>query len=604
MLELNNQNFSKEVLKSEVPVLVDFWAPWCIEPDAEILINHNTTKHARYIVKDEAILSYSGKKLISDKITYSAESSKLGHCKMVVTETGRSIKVTDEHLFLTNRGWMEAQRLQSGDFVATYTMPTPLSVKPVKKQVLVTENIIRRVATASMNTESYIKELKLRDLLPLTNKHPSLEILARIAGFLFTDGGLYRNDKNNYREIYFSVGMKQDVQCILKDLKQLGFSYVHAREQTAIRSIGGRKFNQHTFKVKCLSTSLWLLLRSLGVPGGNKVEQGYHIPKWLFNASASAKSEFLGGFMGGDGPCIKMVIQKRAKTGKKPYNKLVVNDLEFFKTTNCITQGLRFATELKSLFYKLGIKINKIFIENANFPRHDGSKSSVIHIKFNGSFENIKLLLSAVGYRYALTKSKTSLLVNEFLRRILVMRASRKALFRKANQKYKQGFSIEDIATKLKLPYNTVYGWLKYKNTPSAGYHSLKFDKWHRTVTNKLVDGLAWDRVETTIPAYLKTVKKITVANYHNFIANGFLVHNCGPCRAVSPVIEELAEEYKNKALKIAKLNVDEAGDIASKYGVMSIPTLIFFKNGKAVEQMVGVQEKHKLQLRVEALMK
>ena len=62
----------------------------------------------------------------------------------------------------------------------------------------------------------------------------------------------------------------------------------------------------------------------------------------------------------------------------------------------------------------------------------------------------------------------------------------------------------------------------------------------------------------------------------------------CGPCIAMEPIIEKLAEEYKLKNLKIRKLNVDENGQVAEKYGVMSIPTLIIFKNGEIADQMVG----------------
>ena len=61
----------------------------------------------------------------------------------------------------------------------------------------------------------------------------------------------------------------------------------------------------------------------------------------------------------------------------------------------------------------------------------------------------------------------------------------------------------------------------------------------------------------------------------------------CGPCRMAEPVIEELAEEYKDKAV-IGKIDVDGERDLAGKYGVMSIPTVIIFKDGKEVERKVG----------------
>lgn len=61
----------------------------------------------------------------------------------------------------------------------------------------------------------------------------------------------------------------------------------------------------------------------------------------------------------------------------------------------------------------------------------------------------------------------------------------------------------------------------------------------------------------------------------------------CGPCRAAGPIIEELAEEYAGK-LTVAKLDVDAEGEIAQRYGVMSIPTVILFKDGQEVSRQVG----------------
>lgn len=64
----------------------------------------------------------------------------------------------------------------------------------------------------------------------------------------------------------------------------------------------------------------------------------------------------------------------------------------------------------------------------------------------------------------------------------------------------------------------------------------------------------------------------------------------CGPCKMLSPVVDEIAGE--NDDVKVCKLNVDDASDIAARYGVMSIPTLIVFKSGEAVSRTVGVQSK------------
>lgn len=64
----------------------------------------------------------------------------------------------------------------------------------------------------------------------------------------------------------------------------------------------------------------------------------------------------------------------------------------------------------------------------------------------------------------------------------------------------------------------------------------------------------------------------------------------CAPCRAISPVVEELAAQYKGK-VKIAKVNIDDHQEVPQQYGIRSIPTLLMFKGGRVVEQIVGAQD-------------
>ena len=77
----------------------------------------------------------------------------------------------------------------------------------------------------------------------------------------------------------------------------------------------------------------------------------------------------------------------------------------------------------------------------------------------------------------------------------------------------------------------------------------------------------------------------------------------CGPCLMMAPVLEGLEKEWQGK-IKVGKINVDENAGLASRYGVMSIPTLILFKNGKALKEWIGVQDKNRFKEEVEALVK
>jgi len=77
----------------------------------------------------------------------------------------------------------------------------------------------------------------------------------------------------------------------------------------------------------------------------------------------------------------------------------------------------------------------------------------------------------------------------------------------------------------------------------------------------------------------------------------------CGPCRMVSPIIENLSEEYKEK-IKFVKINVDKFPEIASRYGIMSIPTILIFYKGKIISQTLGSQTKTQLKNFLEEALK
>ena len=76
----------------------------------------------------------------------------------------------------------------------------------------------------------------------------------------------------------------------------------------------------------------------------------------------------------------------------------------------------------------------------------------------------------------------------------------------------------------------------------------------------------------------------------------------CGPCRALGPVIEEIASEFEGKIV-VGKCNVDEAQDISMEYGIRSIPTVIFFKNGEPVDKTIGLVPKEEIVKRINSLL-
>jgi thioredoxin 1 len=104
-------------------------------------------------------------------------------------------------------------------------------------------------------------------------------------------------------------------------------------------------------------------------------------------------------------------------------------------------------------------------------------------------------------------------------------------------------------------------------------------------------------------------ILEVTSSNWDNEVikAQGLVMIDfwaawCGPCRMISPTVEELAKEYSGK-IKVLKLNTDDNSEIASRYKIMGIPTIMFFKDGIKIDQIVGVVPKQHLKAKIDSFL-
>lgn len=99
-----------------------------------------------------------------------------------------------------------------------------------------------------------------------------------------------------------------------------------------------------------------------------------------------------------------------------------------------------------------------------------------------------------------------------------------------------------------------------------------------------------------------KTFKE-EVSDYQGVVMVDFWAPWCGACQSAAPVVDAISRKYEGKA-KILKLNVDDSQEVASKFGVMSIPTFIFFADGKEVDRKIGMQSEEAFQESLDKLLK
>lgn len=225
----------------------------------------------------------------------------------IFTRNRRSIRASEEQLFLIKFGnkleWKKLADLKFGDMISVYPYITHLSDNVNEEYIILTEEDIIKNIPSRSDADKILNDLKDANLLPLSNKNPKLNVIARLCGFNISDGHIsdeHEHPDESYMTTHvhttFSCGSKYSVSNIYNDIKyNLGIDIGEPRIDTRERKSSD---NPDHRPIKCTdidisSKTIYTLFKSLELPIGKKTIKSYHVPKWIHKCSNRTKQEFL-----------------------------------------------------------------------------------------------------------------------------------------------------------------------------------------------------------------------------------------------------------------------------------------------------------------------
>ncbi|MHA1358086.1 MAG: DNA-directed RNA polymerase subunit B [Candidatus Helarchaeota archaeon] len=496
------------------------WGKICVVPSTNVLLGDGVSQiridkiepnYQDFIIT--TVDEYSHLQVPSNIIAYQRVSAYELNKRVleIKTITGRSILATEDHPFLTERGWISA-----GDLKLTDKVLIRPTLNPTSEIDEIERSVFPILDTDEIESEKDQEKLINLGLLPLDSDNPKLHIIARLLGLILTDGYV-----GNTVEFY--LGTETDAINVCRDLEILGF-----KANPVIYKEGTYQFDEErdpvtygTFQTT-KGGAFKRLMIALGAPIGSRTKQKSIFPVWILNAPKKVKREFLGAFMGGDGAAPWTYKRK----GREDSYKISIPDLEIHKYPNFVDTQIEFFNHLKTLFEEFDVKINHIKTKEL---KRDASIA--IKLVFDASKDNILRLCRNIGYRYCLEKQNKAQLIEEFLAYRKMQIVKRLNVHKQIINLYNQGVQPKQIAQTLNIGYRIVTSIVQRRfqernivHPKSAWSIGQFFEETHANLDT----GLLYSPLASINLTDNDIVCDFTTEiNTHTFIANGFVTHNC-----------------------------------------------------------------------------
>lgn len=466
----------------------------------------------------------------------------------VETGSGNVIIATEDHPFLTRRGMVPLSEIGHED-VAIYPFEG-VPYEDAGPTIIVSEDDIRRLKIPGRKNV-IISELKKRDLLPLRSDNEKFPYLLKLMGFIFGDGTLLYTKKTHVA--WFSASI-EDLKDISNDILRIGFtpSKIYSRKRAHRIETKHAEYNKAIkYSLKVRAKSFVSLLAAMGAPLGNKASKDYALPEWLFKLPLWQKRLFLAAFFGAE------LTKPKTVTGH-PFD-FYMPVLSQNKRRGHEKAGVKFLDGIALLLGEFGVKVKGIVEE----PRAVSGKRSHLSTRFrlliSGSPDNLIKLWSTIGFEYNKEKMYLANVAAQYLKMKMQVVKTRRKVELMAMAMRDGGSSNAEVYKGLESEYvnrrfieRSLYEGRK--GSPRVPSNLPTFKDFLRSATKGLgKTGAVWDRIvkKEEIP-FNEEVYDFTVRDdAHNFIANGFVVSNCGVrllltnlnIDDVKPVLKELLDE-------------------------------------------------------------
>jgi tRNA-splicing ligase RtcB len=452
----------------------------------------------------------------------------------VVLESGDEVKATADHPFWTPAGMVPLGQLEAGDRVGVVGFDGVPYQQSADEVVVSEADFVAQWARhgkgeGGNGLGQALAFLQANELLPLRYSSPAMPHFCKLAGFISGDGNSHFNSEGKGVTSFY--GQPADLESIRGTVAALGLTasrlYTRDREHCIQTPYGECQFETTENHFKVVGSSFAVLLSCLGVAVGNKAEQDSEPPVWLDDAPPWQKRLFLAALFGAEMTTPAPVSGHGTIFGAPT--------LSMNKRKRCEASGRRYLEKLSEWLAEFGVKTQSLLTDAAPNSK-SGEETVRLRLVLCNDSENLLALWSRVGYEFNSKRSARASQAVQYLKHKERHLAGRATAARGIVALASAGTRRRDIIEQFLPTVNqrfierALYSGREF--TPRVAEEFPTFKEYCEEVTEGLPESpMVWERIASIEPVedFDELVYDFTVAHPdHNFIANGFVVSNCG----------------------------------------------------------------------------